>query len=459
MTGPVAVQDTTVVIDHLANLQGGLTIPLMERLMGIVGLATMIGIAFLMSADRKRISWRLVGIGLGVQLVLGGLILKTTAGRAVFDFAGDVVNGLLGFTREGARFLFGNLIDNQIPVGVPGAGGAIDTTAGFAAQTMSFVAFTVLPTIIFFSSLMTVLYYLGIMQMVVKGVAWMVQKTLGTSGAETLSATGNIFMGQTEAPLMIKPFVNNMTRSELTTVMVGGFATVAGGVLAAYVGILQGYFPDIAAHLLAASVMNMPAGIVISKIIMPEVDEPETKGTLHLHVEKKETGVIDAAASGAGLGLQLALNVGAMLLAFIALVAMVDFGLGWFGGLFGQSQWSLQYLLGIALRPLVWLMGVPWQDAGAVGGLVGIKIGLNEFFAYIQLAGNMAGDLLQPRSAVIATYALLGFANFSSIAIQIGGIGGLAPKRRSEIAGLGLKAMIGGNLAAFMSASLAGMLA
>ena len=459
MTDPVMAQDTTQVIDLMANLQGGLTIPLVERLMGIVGLATMIGIAVLMSADRKRISWRLVGTGLGIQLVLGGLILKTTAGRAVFDFAGRVVNGLLGFTRDGARFLFGNLIDNQIPVGIPGAGGALDTTAGFAAQTMSFVAFTVLPTIIFFSSLMTVLYYLGVMQVVVKSIAWVVQKTLGTSGAETLSAAGNIFLGQTEAPLMIKPFVDKMTRSELTTVMVGGFATVAGGVMAAYVGILQGYFPNIAAHLLAASVMNMPAGIVISKIIMPEVGNPETKGTLHLHVEEKETGVIDAAASGAGLGLQLALNVGAMLLAFIALVAMVDFGLGWFGGFFGQPQWSLQYLLGIALRPLVWLMGVPWQDAGTVGGLVGVKIGLNEFFAYIQFAGQIAGNTLQPRSAVITTYALLGFANFSSIAIQIGGIGGLAPDRRSEIASLGLRAMIGGNLAAFMSASLAGMLA
>ncbi len=451
-------QDTTQVIDLMANLQDGLNTPLTERLMGVVGLATMVGIAVLMSADRKRISWRLVGIGLGIQLVFGVLILKTTAGRAVFDFAGRVVTGLLGFSREGARFVFGNLVDNQVPVGVPGAGGALDTTSGFVAQTMSMFAFSVLPTIIFFSSLMTVLYYLGIMQKVVKGIAWAVQRTLGTSGAETLSAAGNIFMGQTEAPLLIKPFVNTMTRSELMTVMVGGFATVAGGVLAAYVLFLQGYFPNIAAHLLAASVMNMPAGIVISKILMPEVGEPETKGTLHLHVEQKETGVIDAAASGAGLGLQLALNVGAMLLAFIALVAMVDFGLGWFGGLFGQSQWSLQYLLGWALRPLVWLMGVPWQDAGVVGGLVGVKIGLNEFFAYIQFAGQMAGDLLQPRSAVITTYALLGFANFSSIAIQIGGIGGLAPDRRSEIAGLGLRAMIGGNLAAFMSASLAGML-
>ena len=459
MTVPGFVQDTVQVVDRLAQLQGGLDTPILERMMGIVGIGTMLVIALLMSADRERINWRLVGMGLVTQFVFGGIILKTEIGRRVFQFAGDVFTGLLGFSRDGARFVFGNLIDNTIPVGVPGAGGALDTTAGYVAQTMSFFAFTVLPTIIFFSSLMTVMYYLGVMQMVVKGIAWVMQKTLGTSGAETLSAAGNIFMGQTEAPLLIKPFVNTMTRSELTTVMVGGFATVAGGVLAAYVGLLSGFFPGIAAHLLAASVMNMPAGIVISKILQPEVDTPQTKGTLHIHVEKKETGVIDAAASGAGQGLQLALNVGAMLMAFVALVAMIDFGLGWAGGLVGQDQWSLQYLLGLALRPLVWLMGVPWQDAGTVGGLVGIKIGLNEFFAYIRFAGDMAAGALQPRSAVITTYALLGFANFSSIAIQIGGIGGLAPDRRGEIASLGLKAMIGGNLAAFMSASLAGMLA
>lgn len=456
MIGAV-VQDTVPALG-LTSTQG-LEIPLVARLMGIVGFSVMIGIAVLISANRKRINWRLVGLGVGVQLLFGGIILKTSAGRAVFEFAGRIITGLLGFSQAGARFVFGNLIDNQIPVGIPGAGGTIDTSAGYVAQTLSFFAFSVLPTIIFFSSLMTVLYYLGIMQKVVKGIAWLMQKTLGTSGAETLSAAGNIFMGQTEAPLLIKPFVHTMTQSELTTVMVGGFATVAGGVLAAYVGLLQGYFPDIASHLLAASVMNMPAGIVISKILMPETEVPETAGTLHMHVEKNETGVIDAAASGAGQGLQLALNVGAMLMAFIALVAMLDFGLGWVGDLFGQSGWSLQYLLGLALRPLVWLMGVPWHDAGAVGGLVGVKIGLNEFFAYVQLAGQMAANTLHPRSVVIATYALLGFANFSSIAIQIGGIGGLAPKRRGEIASLGLRAMIGGNLAAFMSASLAGMLA
>ena len=295
-------------------------------------------------------------------------------------------------------------------------------------------------------------------QWIVKGIAWAVQKTLGTSGAETLSASGNIFMGQTEAPLLIKPFIKTMTRSEINTVMVGGFATVAGGVLAAYVGMLQGYFPDIASHLLAASVMNMPAGLLLSKMIVPETEVPETRGTLNLSVEKTDSGVIEAAASGAATGVQLALNVAGMLLAFIALVALLDFMLGWAGGFVGHAEWSVQYLLGLVMQPLVWLMGVPWQDASTVGGLVGIKIGLNEFFAYIQFAGDLGTSTLQPRSIIITTYALLGFANFASIAIQIGGIGGLAPERRSEIAGLGLRAMIGGNLAAFMSASLAGML-
>jgi CNT family concentrative nucleoside transporter len=319
----------------------------------------------------------------------------------------------------------------------------------------------VLPTIIFFSSLMSVLYYLGIMQRVVQAMAWLFQRLLGTSGAETLSATGNIFVGQTEAPLLIKPFVGAMTLSELNTVMVGGFATIAGGVMAAYVGMLSPYFPDIAGHLLTASVMNAPAGLLISKMLVPEVGQPVTRGTVKVEIEKTERNVIEAAAAGAGQGLQLALNVGAMLLAFIALVALLNYGVAGLGGLVGLEDLSLERILGWVLAPLAWLMGVPWSDAGTVGSLVGIKTVLNEFVAYLQLAGILGagGEGLEPRSAVIATYALLGFANFSSIAIQIGGIGGLAPERRGDLARLGLKAMIGGNLAAFMSASLAGMLA
>ena len=447
--------------ERLAAAQAGLDTPLASRLVGLIGIATMLGLAVLLSYDRKKIDWRLVGSGLALQALFGVIVLKTGPGKVVFNAIGRAITGLLGFQEQGARFVFGNLVQSNVPVGVPGPAG-LDTTAGFVANTGAFFAFNVLPTIIFFSALMSVLYYLGIMQVVVKGIAWVMQKTLRTSGAETLSAAGNIFLGQTEAPLLIKPFVRTFTPSELNTVMVGGFATVAGGVLAAYVGMLQGTFPNIAAHLLAASVMNAPAGLILSKMIRPEVGEPLTKGTLKMEVERTESNVIEAAAGGAAQGVQLAINVAAMLMAFVALVALLNFGLQWFGTsvlrLSGEPL-SLQFLLGQLLRPLTWVMGVPWQDSAYVGGLIGIKTSLNEFVAYAQFAGDLgSGISLAPRSAIITTYALLGFANFSSIAIQIGGIGGLAPERRGEIASLGLRAMIAGNLAAFMSASLAGML-
>ena len=446
--------------ERLDAARQGLDTPLGERLIGLLGMATMLGLAVLLSYDRKRIPWRLVAAGLGIQAVFGVIVLKTAAGRAFFSVVGDGITGLLRFQEQGARFVFGNLVQSTVPVGVPGANGALDTTAGMVANTGAFFAFNVLPTIIFFSALMSVLYYLGVMQAVVKGLAWVMQKTLGTSGAETLSASGNIFLGQTEAPLLIKPFVKTMTRSELNTVMIGGFATVAGGVLAAYVGMLSGLFPNIASHLLAASVMNAPAGLLLSKIILPETEEPVTRGSLRMEAESQESSVIEAAASGAGQGLQLALNVAAMLMAFVALVALLNFLLGWGGGLVGYPELSLQAILGFLLRPLAWVMGVPWAETGYVGGLIGLKTTLNEFVAYAQFASDLGGGVpLSPRSAIILTYALLGFANFSSIAIQIGGIGGLAPERRPEIARLGLRAMIAGNLAAMLSASLAGMLA
>src|SRR5688500_10742314 len=272
--------------------------PLAARLVGVLGVAVMIGIAVLLSYDRRRIDWRLVGAGLLLQLLFGLVVLKTDAGRGFFDRVGDIVTGLLGFQEQGARFVFGNLVQHTVPVGTPGPNGGLDTTAGYVAATGGYFAFNVLPTIIFFSALMSVLYYLNVMQWVVKGIAWVMQKTLRTSGAETLSASGNIFLGQTEAPLLIKPFVARMTNSELNTVMVGGFATVAGGVMAAYVGMLKGYFPDIAGHLLTASVMNAPAGLVLSKMLLPETGVPETRDTLHIVVEKQETNVIEAAASG-----------------------------------------------------------------------------------------------------------------------------------------------------------------
>ena len=456
MTGLLLLQTAA---ERLAQAREGLDLSIPERLVGLLGIAVMLGIAVLLSYDRRKINWRLVGTGLGLQAIFGVIVLKTAPGQAFFRIVGDFITRLLGFQEQGARFVFGNLVHSNVPVGVTSPTGELDATAGLVANTGAFFAFSVLPTIIFFSSLMSVLYYLGVMQLVVKGIAWVMQKTLRTSGAETLSASGNIFLGQTEAPLLIKPFVKTFTQSELITVMVGGFATVAGGVLAAYVGMLQGSFPGIASHLLAASVMNAPAGLILSKILLPETEVPATRDSLHLHVEKTESNVIEAAAGGAATGLTLALNVAAMLMAFVALIALLNAILGGLGGLVGIENLSLQLILGTLLRPLAWVMGVPWADTAYVGSLIGIKTSLNEFVAYAQFAGDLAGPLaISPRSAVILTYALLGFANFSSIAIQIGGIGGLAPERRSEIARFGIRAMIAGNLAAFMSASLAGML-
>jgi CNT family concentrative nucleoside transporter len=451
MTGLWLVQAAQTAAERLAAAHNGLATPFLERLMGFVGIATMLAIAYAISYDRKHINWRMVGAGVGLQIVFGAVVLKSGVGRALFTFANDVATGLLGFQETGARFVFGNLVRNEVPLG----GGATGV-----AQTGAFFAFNVLPTIIFFSALMTVLYYLNVMQWIVKGIAWVMQKTLRTSGAETLSAAGNIFLGQTEAPLLIKPFVGKMTNSELNTVMVGGFATVAGGVMAAYVGMLKGYFPDIAGHLLTASVMNAPAGLLLSKMILPETGTPETRDTLHVVVEKQEANVIDAAASGAATGVQLAINVAAMLMAFVAIVAMINFGVSWVGlKVFHTPDLSLQWLLGKGLTPITVLMGVPLADAGTVGSFIGEKTVLNEFVAYADFAKQMGSGLVMgPKAAIMTTYCLLGFANFSSIAIQIGGIGGLAPHRRSDISRLGLRAMIAGNLAAFMSASIAGML-
>jgi concentrative nucleoside transporter, CNT family len=469
--GLTVLLQTQTAAERLTEAQAGLDIPLGQRLIGLVGIATMIALAYLMSFNRKAINWKLVASGFGLQAVFGVVVLKTETGRLVFQKVGDLITGLLGFQEQGARFVFGNLVQSTVPVT---GGGAAE---GMVAQTGAYFAFNVLPTISFFSALMSVLYYLGIMQLIVKGLAFVMQKTLGTSGAETLSASGNIFLGQTEAPLLIKPFVGKMTKSELNTVMIGGFATVAGGVLAAYVGMLSGFFPGIAAHLLAASVMNAPAGLALSKIIMPETEVPETAAGVKvaaaaveaprkgswlsrlLTSDTADNSVIEAAANGAGQGVQLAINVAAMLMAFVALMAMLNAMLGGLGSAMGYDGLSLQSILGFLLRPLAWVMGVPWQDTSYVGSLIGLKASLNEFVAYAQFATDLGSNqTLEPRSAIILTYALLGFANFSSIAIQIGGIGGLAPDRRKDIAALGLRAMVAGNLAAFTSASLAGML-
>ncbi len=451
----------------------------MYRLISFAGMLVLVAIAFLLSNNKKRISFRVLVLGIALQVFFAIIILpnsplnraikssfgtETAPGEVFFAAMNDAVIKLLSFAEDGSRFIFGNLVYNQVPVMMPtGPDGRLAATAGAVAQTGAYFAFNVLPTIIFFSSLMAVLYYLGVMQKVVAFFAKIMEKFLGTSGAETLSASANIFVGQTEAPLVVRPYVNDMTISELMVVMVGGFATVAGGVMAAYVGMLKNYFPDIAGHLISASIMSAPAGIVMAKLMYPETEVPKTMGGVRVKLPKTNVNIIDAAASGAGTGLTLALNVGAMLLAFIALVSMANYLIEQFGYLldliFGiTTNLSLDILLGWVFSPLAWVMGVPWADCETVGRLLGEKMAINEFVAYASLANLLeSGAQLQERSIVIATYALCGFANFSSIAIQIGGIGGIAPKRRHDLARIGFKAMIGGTLAAFMTGTIAGI--
>lgn len=406
-----------------------------------LGYCVLLGLAFLLSNNPKLVDRRILFWGVILQVGLAFIFLKT-AGRGFFFFVDHIFGSLLGFTNEGTKFLFGSFVSGQVENGL-----------------VNFV-FKVLPTIIFFASLLTVLYHLGVMQWIVGLFAWLMQKTLGTSGAETLSASSNIFLGQTEAPLLVKPFVSKMTRSELNAVMVGGFATIAGGVMAAYIAMLKDSFPDIAGHLMLASIMNAPAGLLLAKIICPEDGIPETRDKLKIHVEKIDSNVIGAAARGAGEGIMLAINIAAMLLAFIALVALLNAILGWCGGLFGYEALSIQKILGTIFSPIAWLVGSTANDMTTVGNLIGEKIALNEFVAYGDLANTIKANpaAMDPRSVLVASYALLGFANFSSIAIQIGGIGGLAPERRGDLAKLGLKAMIAGTMAALMSASLAAIL-
>ncbi|HUF78743.1 MAG TPA: NupC/NupG family nucleoside CNT transporter [Thermoanaerobaculia bacterium] len=394
-----------------------------------LGMFVMLGIAWAMSTNRRAINWRTVATGTVLQFAFAVLILRTRGGRAVFAAATDAVSAFLDFTDAGASFIFGE---------------------GFGEH---FFAFKVLPTIIFFSSVIAVLYHLGIVQKVVKLFAWAMMRLMGTSGSESLSTSANIFVGQTEAPLLVRPYIGAMTNSELMAVMTGGFATIAGGVLAAYVGMGVE-----AGHLIAASVMSAPAALVMAKIMIPETEESATAGEVKLEVESPYVNLIDAAAEGAAAGLRLALTVGAMLLAFIALVAVVNAFFGKVGGLFGFESLSLEWLLGQLFRPLAWLMGVPWEEADQVGALLGIKTVINEFVGYAEMRRMVAAGELTARSEVIATYALCGFSNFSSIAIQIGGIGGIAPERKSDLARLGLRAMIAGSLACFQTATIAGML-
>ena len=456
----LATQTVPQVANQISVPNGSLGLPLVERLRSILGLALLVVIAWGLSVDRKNVHWRIVIWGISLQILFAFFILRTSIGADFFDVINTVVIALLGFTVDGASFIFGNLVYENVPVGSGPVGqGEFSEMPGQVANTGAFFAFNVLPTIIFFSSLMTVLYHLGIMQLAVKGVAFVMQRTMRTSGAETMCAAGNIFVGQTEAPLLIKPFVERMTMSELMAVMSGGFATVAGGVLAAYVGILMVYFPDIAGHLIAASVMSAPAALVVAKLMYPENGKPETSENLEVSIETSDVNVIDAAARGASEGLFLALNVGAMLLAFIALMYMMNGLLGWLGSQAGVDGLTFELILGWLLAPLAWLMGVPWADAPMVASLIGVKTVLNEFYAYLQLAAILGSEHdLQPRSIVITIYALSGFANFGSIGVQLGGIGGIAPSRRHDLARLGLRAMIAGSIAAFMTATVAGMI-
>ena len=410
-----------------------------DILFGLFGLATLIGIAWLFSNNRRAVNWRLVLTGIALQIGFAALVLRVPGGREVFNLLGNGFVKLLSYVTEGSRFIFGSLMD---------------------AETYGFIfAFQVLPTIIFFAALMGVLYHLGVMQAVVRVMALAITKVMKVSGAETTSVCASVFIGQTEAPLTVRPYIGKMTESELMTMMIGGMAHIAGGVLAAYVGMLGAGDPVqqafYAKHLLAASIMAAPATMVLAKLLIPETGTPLTLGTVRMEIEKTSSNVIDAAASGAADGLRLALNIGAMLLAFIALIALIDGPLTWIGTCnmrFCSTSWA----------PLAWVIGVPWQDATVVGGLIGQKVVINEFVAYLQLAeiikGNVEGIALTDKGRLIATYALCGFANFSSIAIQIGGIGGLAPERRGDLARLGLRAVLGGSLATFMTATIAGVL-
>lgn len=434
------------------------------RLMGVLGCAVVLGLAFLLSVDRRRVPWRLVAMGTALQVLFALIVLKTSFGVAVFQTASDVVRKLMSFSTDGARFVFGNLVDPQVPV--VSADGSL---TGSFAKTGGFIAFGVMPSILFFSAVSAILYHLGILQRVVRVLAYVMRRTMGASGAESLAAAANIFLGQTESPILVRPFLPKMTRSELMAVMTGGFATVAGGVLAAYVGFLSGYFPDIAGHLLAASVMSAPASLVMAKIMVPETEVSGTADGANVSVETEDANFLDAAARGTSEGVKLALNVAAMLIAFMALLPMANWlltlpavpfeWLGFDGAAAFFSGLTLEKILGALLAPLAFLLGVPWEDAPAVGALMGTKTILNEFVAYLQLASALEqGTLQHGKSVIIATYALCGFSNIGSIGIQLGGLSVMAPSRRKDLAQLGLRAMIAASLACFQTAALAGML-
>jgi CNT family concentrative nucleoside transporter len=430
----------------------GFTIESLLR--GLLGMFVLILISYVLSANRKAINWRTVGFGLGAQLILAVGVLKVSFVQSFFEWVGSLFIAVLDFTMEGTKFLF-----------------AAFSTGEIEAPLITF-AISILPTVIFFSALTSVLFYLGIIQRVVKGLAWLLSKLLQVSGAESLSVAGNIFLGQTESPLMIKAYLEKMNRSEILLVMIGGMATVAGGVLAAYIGFLGGEDEVLrlfyAKHLLTASVMAAPGAIVISKILYPQVETIDNE--IHISQEKIGSNILESIANGTTEGLKLALNIGAMLLVFLAFIAMINGILGWVGDLTTLNDWvasntsyksfSLEFILGYAFAPLMWLIGIAKEDVALMGQLLGIKLAASEFVGYIQLA-----DLKNPlnllhlkyeKSIIMATYMLCGFANFASIGIQIGGIGSLAPGQRKTLSEFGIKALIGGTIASLLSATIAG---
>jgi concentrative nucleoside transporter, CNT family len=435
----------------------------LPRVQALVGLALVFTIAYLSSSARRAIDWRTVGWGMTLQLVFALIVLKTTIGQRVFETLGAAVTNLLSFANVGSAFVFGVLGDRPL------WGQVMATTFGEKGRDYVLIfAFQVLPTIIFIAALFAILYYFGIMQLVVRFFAWMMSRVMRASGAETLNVAASIFMGQTEAPLTIRPFLPKMTQSELMTVMTSGMAHISGGIMAAYI-----LFGIEAKHLLTAVIMTAPGTLMMAKLFVPETEQPETLGTVKLQVEKTDVNLVDAAGRGTSEGLHLAMNVGAMLISFLALVALTNALLGaaglwvhqhvpvvswtvhaWLGT--SLDQLSLQAILGWVFGPIAWALGVPWRDAGTVGSLLGTRMVLNEFVAYSQL-GALKGSL-DPRSFTIATFALCGFANFSSIGIQLGGIGALAPSRRHDLARLGVRAMIAGTLANFVTATIAGAL-
>jgi concentrative nucleoside transporter, CNT family len=405
----------------------------------VLGAFVILSIAYAFSTNRAAIRWSTVAWGLGLQIVFALIVLKTTVGQRVFSTLGTYITKLLGFAGVGSAFVFGPLGDSslwsRVMVGALGPEGA---------QSASIFAFQVLPTIIFIAALFAILYYFGVMPVIVRVFAVLMHRVMNASGAESLNVAASIFMGQTEAPLTIRPYLPDMTYSELMTVMTSGMAHISGGIMAAYI-----LFGIEAKHLLTAVIMTAPGTIMMAKMLVPETETPKTMGTVRLVVDQTDVNVIDAAGRGTGEGLHLALNVGAMLISFLALVALLN-------AILGLVHLSMQQILGWLFAPVAWSMGVPWRDAPVIGNLLGTRMVLNEFVAYSQLGPLKAS--LDPKSFTIATFALCGFANLSSIGIQIGGIGALAPNRRHDLARLGLRAMFAGTLANFMTATIAGFL-